>query len=356
MEKKLYTIAIAITLCFAPLFAHAADLTISPSTGTFSVGDQVSVKVMVTTGTPINAISSTINVPTSIFSIESIAKDTSILNFWVTQPSFSNTTGVVSFEGVSLGGFTGKTGNVVTLRLRAKKEGTGTVSIKSAQILANDGQGTNVTSAVKSSGTFTIVKAAPKPVEVVPPPVVEVVPEAPPQKAPELTAPEIIFVKKYGEQAIAGTSKYPKSQALITFVDGNGYKVFINSTTDEKGEFYTLVPKSLRHGPYKVSAVVVTSDLSNSLKSNELEVAIGNWFSDIGAWPIAIASLIILILLGMLLHKSKDDSKEKEEVTDILKKSLSLIEEEVRANKDPKEGLKDVEKILEKEIKDINSL
>lgn len=367
MEKNLFKIVAGIFLFFVPFFVHAADLFISPGGGNYSVGDRVILKVLVSGGTPINAVSSNITVPTNIFTIDSVTKDSSILNFWVTEPSFSNSNGAVTFEGVSLGGFTGSTGEVVTLRLRAIKEGSGTISINSAQVLANDGQGTNVTGALRGA-TVTVQKAVvkevvpekkaepkvePKPKEVKEEVVVEK-----PQKAPDLTAPEIISVKKFGEHAIAGSSQYPRSQALITFIDMSGYKVFINSTTDEKGEFYTLVPKSLKHGVYKVTAVVITSDLSNSLKSNELEITIGNVFSDIGIIPIVGVIVLFAALLGIFYRKTSRIRKEKKEARDILKKSFKVLEDDIKNNaiKNLKEDIKDAEKVIEKEIKDIGSL
>ncbi len=364
MEKNFLKIVGGICAFLLPFFVHAADLSISPNGANFNVGDRVVLKVLVSGGTPINAVSSNITVPTNIFTIDSITKDSSILNFWVTEPSFSNANGAVTFEGVSLGGFTGSTGEVITLRLRAIKEGNGTVAINATQILANDGQGTNVTGSLRGA-TFTVrsapvkevvpeKKAEPK-VEPKPKEIKEEVIVDKPQKAPDLRAPEIISVRKFGEHAIAGSSQYPRSQALITFIDPSGYKVFINSTTDEKGEFYTLVPKSLKHGMYKVSAVVITSDMSNSLKSNELDISIGNIFSDIGIIPIIGVIVLFGALLGIFYRKTSRIRKEKKEARDILKKSFKVLEDDIKNNamKSLKEDIKDAEKVIEKEIKDI---
>jgi len=369
MEKNFLKIVVCAAIFLVPFFAHAADLSVSPNSGSYTVGDRVTLKIVVSGNTPINAVSSNISIPKNIFTIDSVTKDDSVLNFWVTEPSFSNTNGTVSFEGVSLGGYIGNSGNIVTLRLRAIGEGSGTITINSAQILANDGQGTNVTGALRN-GTYTIQKAVVKEVipekkpepkietkqEPAPQPVEEVIEK--PQKAPGLNAPEIVSVKKFGEHAVAGSSQYPRSQALITFIDNSGYKVFITSTTDDKGEFYTLVPKSLKYGVYKVTAVVITSDLSNSLKSNELEITIGNLFSDIGIVPVLIVVSLFAIMSGILLRKTSHIRKERKEAKDILKKSFKVLEDDIKNNsiKDLKDDLKDAERVIEKEIKDIGSL
>ena len=139
----------------APIFVSGATLSVTPSNGTFEVGDRVPVRVLVSGGESINAISSELNIPTSIFSIESVSKAGSALNFWVSEPFYSNSTGVVKFEGVTLGGFQGNTGTVVTIYLRAIKVGSGKINFVSGQVLANDGLGTNVTQGIFGAN-FTI--------------------------------------------------------------------------------------------------------------------------------------------------------------------------------------------------------
>lgn len=366
MEKNFLKAIVSVCVFFLPLFTHAASLMISPANSTYSVGDKVVVKILVNSTTPINAVSSNLVVPTNIFAIDSVTKESSILNFWVTEPSFSNKNGAITFEGVSLGGYPGGTGEVVTLRLRAIGEGRGNITIQSAQILANDGQGTNVTGTLQG-GSFVVSPA----------PVKEVVPEKKPepkteptkketilptpvasQKTPALNAPEIMRVRKFGEQAIAGITEYPRAQALITFIDANGYKVFITATTDEKGEFYTVVPKSLKYGVYKVTAVVITPSLDNSTKSNELEITIGSIVADIGVWPIASASIVFLVLVILLIKKTGNLQKGKQEAKETVKKTFKVLEDDVKRGsiKDLKEDIKDAERVIEREIKDIGSL
>ena len=118
---------------FNPLVANAANLSISPSSGTYMVGETITVRAVISGDVPLNAISGSILFPTGIFSIQSVSKNTSILNFWVTEPSFGKGSGVVRFEGVVLGGFQGSTGTIVTISLKALKTGSGTISFQNGK-------------------------------------------------------------------------------------------------------------------------------------------------------------------------------------------------------------------------------
>lgn len=357
MDKVYKIILPALFFGVLPLFSNAASLSISPASGTFEVGDRVTVKVLVSSGAPINAISGLVSFPTSLFSVESVSKSGSVLDFWVNEPNFSQGAGVLQFEGVTLGGFQGGTGTVVTAILKAIKPGSGTVSFKSGQVLANDGQGTDVTSD-KTPATFSVEQRK----ESSKPPIKEEVkePEAP-QVSPILKSPEIVLTKKFGEQAISGQSDYPKSQVLLTFVSDAGVKVFIMSTTDGSGEFLLLVPQTLKRGVYKVSAVIIEKDITHSFSSNEISVSVGNVFSDIGM-EIKVGLLLLVVTLLYLIirtyhHLKKNKrlkifvKREAKEAEDVVHKSFKLLKEE--ADGTMKKDMNEVENLIIKEIKDI---
>src|SRR6185503_11214158 len=112
---------------FLPSVVQAATLSVNPTSGSFKTGDRVALKVVVTSnGVPFNAVSGVLSISPSVFTIESVSKANSVLNFWVTEPNAS--AGTVKFEGVALGGFSGVSGTVVTINVRAIKAGTGVVS------------------------------------------------------------------------------------------------------------------------------------------------------------------------------------------------------------------------------------
>lgn len=376
--KKIFIVAIFF---LTPSFAFAANLYINPSSGSLEVGQKITLQLMVSADQSINAISSLISVPTSIFTIESVSKNSSILNFWVTEPSFSSANGTINLEGVTLGGYSAGNGNIVTITLKAKSVGTDSIVIKNGQILANDGQGTNVTGSL-NGGTFTIkpatIKPAPKqeikkPAPVVEEPKEEVVAEEP-QKKPSLLPPKILSYVSDGKRFISGSSSAVKSNVLITFESRDWEKLFITGETDDKGNFTLPVPNSLKRGVYKVHAVVIQEDITHSFKSNELRVRIGNIISDIsieiwiglGAVTLLLIGLIIKLLISIKKVKNLRSfiKKEASEAEDILGKSFALLEEDLnqaiktensrkRAYKNIKGDLNEAKKAIRKEIKDI---
>lgn len=159
----------AFLLLLSPAAASAATLSASPTSSTVSVGDTVSVYVVVSSvDRAMNAVSSTLSFPSDIFEVTSVSKNNSIITLWVQEPSFSNSAGTISFEGVVLNpGFTGASGRVITATLRAKSEGTARLLFSSGSVLANDGQGTEILTG-SSGATITVGKpsAAPQPAPV----------------------------------------------------------------------------------------------------------------------------------------------------------------------------------------------
>jgi hypothetical protein len=170
INNKLFHIVFLGILIFLGFFvfnvnaAQDAILSISPNTGSYSVGTILSVGVYVSSPTQsINAISGTINFSANELEVVSITKSNSIIDFWVQEPSFSNSEGHVYFEGVILSpGFIGSKGQVVLVNFKTKSSGTALLSFSSGSILANDGLGTNI---FKESGSavFDIQKSS-KPV------------------------------------------------------------------------------------------------------------------------------------------------------------------------------------------------
>lgn len=380
MRKNSFIKLFALFFLF-PGIAFGASLSVSPSNFVVEAGNRISVKVVVSSDSSINAVSGNLLVPPGFFEIESISKASSVLNFWVTEPSFTKSSGTARFEGVALNGFTGSSGGIVTLNLKALKTGTGSISFQTGQVLANDGQGTDVTKGL-TGATFTIKEASVKPVvpEKKPEPVPVLAPEPEPAKI-SLKAPEIVYGNKYGEPAIVGVSEYPKSQVLLTFVAQDGSKIFITGNADEDGGFTTLVPRILKHGSYSVTATMIADDGDKSLVSNQITITFGNFFSDMSLW-IWLFLLIIILLISYLIfrfvsrfYKNKNITplvkKEVHQAEDVLHESFNILRKDVspknlgkestlgekQAQIDTiKEHLDYAEKAITKEIKDIDSL
>lgn len=172
----------ASLLFFSPFVSHAATLSLLPASGSYAAGETVVVSVAVSSNTAINAVSAVLSYSADTLELRSISKEGSIISLWVQEPSFS--AGRASVEGAILNpGYTGASGRVARLIFRAKAQGPAYVRFASAEILANDGVGTNVYEGA-SPASFTVTAApevepapAPKPVpasttqEVVPGPV-----------------------------------------------------------------------------------------------------------------------------------------------------------------------------------------
>lgn len=154
-------ILIAIIICagcyfssFA--FAEAATLSLSPSTGVYAANGSFTVAVRVNTdGQSINAAEGTLSFNPRELSVVSVNRSGSIFNLWVTEPTFSNSAGTINFSGGLPSGYSGSVGSIMNITFRAAGAGTARVSFTNGSVLANDGRGTNVLTAM-NSGTYTI--------------------------------------------------------------------------------------------------------------------------------------------------------------------------------------------------------
>lgn len=135
----------------------AANIILSPLNVSTKVGKTFSVDVLVSSNKdPINAVSGLITFPADVVSVTTISKSGSFVSLWAEEPSFSNTAGSVTFEGVALNpGFSGVTGKVITVTFKAKQAGNINILVKSGSVLANDGNATNVLGT--TAGAFVII-------------------------------------------------------------------------------------------------------------------------------------------------------------------------------------------------------
>jgi hypothetical protein len=160
--KKVFNIKfIALFLVlfgFSTSFVFAADLSLSPSTGSYSVGQTFTATVRaVPNGDNINAVELTLSFDTNVLSVVSVSKTGSAFSLWTTEPTFSNTAGTIEFGGGSPTPFT-STSNLLTITFRTVAEGDGSVTFTEASVLAADGRGTDVYSG-SNTGSFTVAAA-----------------------------------------------------------------------------------------------------------------------------------------------------------------------------------------------------
>jgi hypothetical protein len=186
LPSKKYIVVLATILFFcSTAIVHAATLSISPGTGVYTSGQTFTASVVVNTqGKPINAAEGTISFNPSQLSVVSVTKG-SLFNLWTAEPSFSNSAGTISFSGGNPAGYTGGNGVVLSVTFRAVGSGSARVSLANASVLAADGRGTNVLTAM-NSGTYTISAQSSTPE---PERIVEYVAPANTPSAPVVTSP-----------------------------------------------------------------------------------------------------------------------------------------------------------------------
>ena len=150
--------------------ASAATLDVNPGTGVYSVGAPFTVTVRVNTaGASVNAADGQLTFNPKELQVVSVSRSSSVFNLWTQEPTFSNTAGTISFGGGSPTGYKGASGVVMTATFRAIGSGTPKVQFRSGSVLAADGQGTNVLTAM-NGGSFTIAAPADVPApEYIPP-------------------------------------------------------------------------------------------------------------------------------------------------------------------------------------------
>lgn len=154
-----YVLGILALGCLMPVVGNAASLYQSPASGTYEVGQEFTVGVYISsTDEAMNAAVGAINFSNTNLEVLSISKGSTVVNFWVKEPNFSNESGTISFEGVILNpGYVGSAGNLININFKAKAEGKANLTYSSGSILANDGLGTEIGTGY-SSASYEIKK------------------------------------------------------------------------------------------------------------------------------------------------------------------------------------------------------
>lgn len=154
---------------------NAAVMSAQASASRYAVGSTFTVTlVLQSPGEPINAVSGVFTYPSELLSVVSYSKVGSFVSYWPQEPDFSNTTGVLHFDGLLLEKeFSAASGTILRVTFRAKKSGVATLTFPKAQAFLSDGSGKDV---VTASNTLTLTlgsglvttETGPKKDEVVP--------------------------------------------------------------------------------------------------------------------------------------------------------------------------------------------
>lgn len=108
------------------------------------VGETVTVQVLLNAQTPINVVAGTVVAPSDMVTVEGIDTTDSVVDLWTQEPTIEDGSSV-SFEGgiISENGFEGS-GIVLSLVVRPTQPGKAQFLLENPQLLAHDGQGTDV--------------------------------------------------------------------------------------------------------------------------------------------------------------------------------------------------------------------
>ncbi|MCX6781710.1 MAG: cohesin domain-containing protein [Candidatus Magasanikbacteria bacterium] len=139
--------------------AHAASLYLSPSSGSYRVGQTFQVAVFVSSADQaMNTAQALVSFPPDKLEAVSVSTNNSIFSLMVENPRFTNNAGRINFSGIGLNpGYVGSHGRLVTINFKAKSIGQAKVSITNGQLLANDGDGSSIPISL-GSGAYTILE------------------------------------------------------------------------------------------------------------------------------------------------------------------------------------------------------
>ena len=164
MSQMITRLLFVTLLYFGLTFSvSAATLSVSPGSGVYTSNSTFTVRVTVNSaGAPINAAEGTLSFNPKELSVVSVNRNGSIFNLWVTEPAFSNSAGTINFSGGLPSGYTGSSGNIMTVTFKAVGSGAAKINFSNGSVLANDGKGTNVLTGM-NGGSFTIQAASTQP-------------------------------------------------------------------------------------------------------------------------------------------------------------------------------------------------
>lgn len=126
--------------------AYGATMSVVPSVSNARVGEVFTVRVLVNTeGAFINNAEAVITYPFDLIDVISVNAKNSIFSLWVEQPSFSNASGQIFFNGgVVNPGYSGVSGEALSIVFRSKKEGVANILLNNVAVRENDGLGTDI--------------------------------------------------------------------------------------------------------------------------------------------------------------------------------------------------------------------
>jgi len=162
---KVFLISCLFVFFFAwfsvePVRAAGASLYLSPASGTFFVGSTFDVSVFVNTAREdVNAVQVDIKFDPQKLQVASPTAGKSFIEVWVSQPTYSNVKGEMTFiGGVPSPGINTSAGLVSTVTFRIISPGkTSVLFLDSSKVLRNDSEGTNILTSMGRGEYFLLI-------------------------------------------------------------------------------------------------------------------------------------------------------------------------------------------------------
>lgn len=141
-----YTI-VFLAICVVCMFggalknARAATISFDPQETTVGMATPFLVGMTIDSDVPVNTMRVVIDVPDSMDILDA-SDGNSVVNFWIERPHITDSHQLI-FAGIVPGGFSGLRGKLITLKVKAKKEGAYSFIVDpSSSIYANDERAT----------------------------------------------------------------------------------------------------------------------------------------------------------------------------------------------------------------------
>ncbi len=125
--------------------ARAAVISLTPSNSEIGVGEKVTIELRIDSeGVSFNAAQAVIRFPKNMLEVTGLDSSGSAFSFWLEEPNFSNTDGIISFTGGTPYGVSGDAIGILKIQFKATGTGSGMLSLTESAITAADGSGTNI--------------------------------------------------------------------------------------------------------------------------------------------------------------------------------------------------------------------
>lgn len=307
MKKFLFLLL--VSFLSVPYISLAASLQLSSASSVLSPGQILQINCTLDTQAEyINAVEGKIEYPSDLLHLEKIIEGGSIISFWVEKPHLEN--GQIRFSGIIPGGYSGKNGQLFSLRFSVQAvndDKIGNMSVKDAIILLNDGLGTETNAIIKNFDFQITSQNSPKSASTTEsfPMIIDY--EQPEKFSPLLVRNENVFEGKYfvvfaTQDKLSGLDHYEILETKKMMQDMKDDEIL--SPASDGWEIanspFVLSDQSLKSYIY-IKAVDQSGNgrLAVLLPSEHVQ-----WYEKIGFWVI-IVGLVVIILGFIFLYKKR---------------------------------------------------